>query len=120
MIDFTLDTANSILHIRPRSALAAADFAALAAAVDPHIESTGKLAGLIVEIDSFPGWNSLHAMAAHFRFVRDHHQHVRKVALVTDFALGDMIPRLASHFIAAEIKHFPAGQFESAKQWILR
>jgi hypothetical protein len=119
MIDYALDADNSILHVRPKSALAAADFASLASAVDPHIESAGKLAGLIVETDSFPGWNSLKAMAAHFRFVRDHHKHIGKVALVTDFALGDMIPRLASHFVAAEIKHFPAGQFDAAKQWIL-
>ena len=41
-----------------------------------------------------------------------------KVALVTDSALGDVAERLASHFVAAEIKHFPAGQAEAAKRWI--
>jgi hypothetical protein len=119
MVEHELDTAHSILYVRPRSALAADDFAALARAVDPHIEATGGLAGIVIETPSFPGWEGLGAMAAHFRFVRDHHRHVRKVAVVTDSALGSVAEHLASHFVSAEIKHFPAGEAEAAKQWIM-
>lgn len=53
-------------------------------------------------------------MAAHFRFVRDHHKRVKKVAVVTDSALGSVAERLASHFVSAEIKQFPAGGTEAA------
>jgi hypothetical protein len=119
MIDYTLDTADSILYLRPQSALTADDFAKVAAAVDPHIEATGGLAGLVIEAPSFPGWEGLGAMAAHFRFLRDHHRHVKKVAVVTDSALGRVAEHLASHFVSAEIKRFPAGQVGAAKQWIL-
>jgi len=45
MIDYTLDTANSILYVRPGSALAESDFVRLAEAADPFIEETGDLAG---------------------------------------------------------------------------
>jgi hypothetical protein len=58
-------------------------------------------------------------MAAHFRFVRDHHRHIRKVAVVTDSSIGSVAENLASHFVSAEIKHFSAGEAEAAKQWIL-
>jgi hypothetical protein len=58
-------------------------------------------------------------MVTHFRFVRDHQKDVKKVALVTDSHLGDVAERLASHFISAEIRHFPAGQTEAARQWIM-
>ena len=34
----------------------------------------------------------------------------KKVAVVTDSHLGDVAERLASHFVSAEIRHFPAGQ----------
>jgi hypothetical protein len=119
MIDYNLDAANSILYVRPKAALAADDFVQLAKAVDPHIEATGGLAGLIIETPSFPGWESLGAFAAHFRFVRDHHKHIKKVAVVTDSSIGNVAERLASHFVSAEIKHFAAGQTEAAKQWIL-
>jgi hypothetical protein len=55
-------------------------------------------------------------MAAHFRFVKDHHRQIKKVTLVTDSALGNVAEKLASHFLAAEIKHFPAGESAAAKQ----
>jgi len=119
MIEHSLDAAQSILYVRPKSALAPEDFVQLASVVDPYIERTGDLAGLIIEIDRFPGWDSLGAVAAHFRFVRDHHRHIKKVALVTDAALGNIGERLASHFVAATIRHFPAGQTEAARQWIV-
>lgn len=118
MIEHDLDTEHSILHVRPKSALTPDDFARLASVVDPHIESAGDLAGIIIETPSFPGWEGMGAMASHIRFVRDHHRHVRKVAVVTDSALGKVAEHLASHFVSAEIKRFPAGEIEAARQWI--
>ena len=120
MIEHTLDTENSILLVRPKSALAENDFVQLAKAVDPQIEKAGGLAGLIVEVSKFPGWESLGAMAAHFRFVRDHHKRVRKVAVVTDSPVGNLAERFASHFLSAEIKHFSSVELEAARQWIIK
>jgi hypothetical protein len=119
MIEHRFDAADSILYLSPHSALEEADFATLAKVVDPHIEKTGHLAGIIVETESFPGWKSLGAMAAHFRFVRDHHRKVNKIGLVTDSKMGDVAEHLASHFVAAEIRHFPAGKAQAAREWIL-
>jgi len=79
MIEHTLVTAHSILYVRPKSSLEEDDFVQLAKTVDPYIEETGDLAGLIIETPSFPGWKSLGAMATHFRFVRDHHKHIKKI-----------------------------------------
>jgi len=119
MIEHTLDSANSILYVRPKSSLEQADFEQLAKTVDRYIAETGDLAGLIIEAPAFPGWESLGAMVAHFRFVRDHHKRIRKIGLVTDSALGNVAERLASHFVSAEIRHFAAGELEAAKQWVL-
>ena len=119
MIDHTLDKANSILYLRPKSHLERSDFEQLARTVDPHIEQTGALAGVIIEVTAFPGWESLGAMVSHFRFVRDHHKQIKKIGVVTDSAMGKVAEKLASHFVAAEIKHFPAGQLEAAKQWVM-
>jgi hypothetical protein len=119
VIEHSLDEKNAILHIRPKAALAKADFEGIAALVDPYIEKHGKLAGIVVEFDEFPGWQSLGALAAHLRFVREHHRLVRRIGVVTNFALAEIAPKLASHFVAAEIRHFPAGQAEAAKAWIL-
>lgn len=118
MIEHNLDKVHSILYLRPKSALAPGDFAELARTVDPFIEESGGLNGLVIDAPAFPGWQGLGAMAAHFRFVRDHHRHIRKVALVTNSALGNVAEHLASHFVAAEIRHFSAGEVEAATQWV--
>lgn len=119
MIEHKLDTENSILYLWPKSALEEGDFIELAREIDPHIEQTGGLAGLIIEARSFPGWESLGAMAAHFRFVKGHHQHIKRIAIVTDSSIGNVAEHLASHFVSAEIKHFAAGKLETARQWVM-
>jgi len=119
MIDYDLDTAHSIVLVRPQARLDKDDFVKLAKAVDPQIEASGDLAGVIIDAPSFPGWENFGSMVRHLRFVRDHHKHVKKVAVVTNSAFGDAAEHLASHFVSAEIKHFPAGQVEAARQWII-
>jgi hypothetical protein len=118
MIEYELDTEHSILHVQPKSAIEKDDFVKLAKAVDPHIEATGDLSGLVVEAPSFPGWESFGAMVNHLHFIRDHHKRIKRIAVVTDSHLGDLAQHLTSHFVSAEIKHFPAGQAEAARQWI--
>lgn len=119
MIEYDLDKEHSILQLQPESSLTQDDFVKLAQVVDPYIELSGGLAGLIIEARAFPGWDSFGAMITHFRFVRDHHKHVARVAVVTDAPMGDIAERLASHFVSAEVRHFPAGQIEAARQWII-
>jgi hypothetical protein len=119
MIEHTLDTSSAILHIKPKSSLEKGDFEQLAKTVDPFIAGSGDLAGIIVEAPTFPGWASFGALAAHLRFVKDHHKHIRKIALVTDSSLGNVAEHLVAHFVSAEIKHFPASEAAAARQWIL-
>jgi hypothetical protein len=119
MIEHTLDTAAAILHIQPKSSLEPADFEQIAKSVDSFIAETGDLAGLIIETPAFPGWSSFGAFAAHMRFVRGHHRHIKKIALVTDSPIGDIAGHLVSHFVSAEIRPFPAEAVDAARQWIL-
>jgi stage II sporulation SpoAA-like protein len=119
MIEHTLDKEQGILYVRPKSKLEEGDFVELAKTVDPYIREVGDLSGLIIEVAAFPGWESLGAMASHFRFVRDHHKHIKKIGVVTDSPLGNVAEHLASHFVAAKIRHFHAGELEAAKQWIM-
>ena len=119
MIDYALDTVHSILHVHPKGALEKSDFVQLANAVDPYIEKTGSLHGLIIDAPAFPGWDNFGAMAAHFRFVRDHQKRIEKIAVVTDSAFGNVAEHLASHFVAAKIRHFPAGELEAAREWVV-
>lgn len=119
MIEHTLDKTHGLLFVRIKDSLQEGDFAELANTVDPYIEQAGELAGIIIQAPSFPGWDSLGAMVGHFRFVRDHHQHIKKVGLVTDSALGKVAAQLASHFVSAEIRHFPVARLDAATHWVM-
>jgi hypothetical protein len=118
MIDFSLDQQHAVLQVRPTGPLCAQDFNAVAAVVDPFIEQYGSLHGLILEIPHFPGWENLGAAMRHFRFVRDHHKNVRKIAVVTATALGAVAEHITAHFVAAHVKHFPAAQLDAARAWV--
>lgn len=117
MLIFNLEKQTGILTLRPSGPLAAEDFDKIAAEVDPFIESQGKLKALVIEAPHFPGWESFGAAMRHICFVRDHHKQIGKIALVTDSPLGSIAEHVGSHFIAAELRHFPASQSVEAGAW---
>jgi SpoIIAA-like len=119
MIEHHLDTNNAVLYVRPQGALQQEDFERLAQAIDPFIALHGALAGLLVETSHFPGWENFGTMIRHFRFVRDHHRQIRRVALVTDSPVGELAEHIASHFVAAEVRHFPAEEHDAASAWLM-
>jgi hypothetical protein len=120
MVAFTLNEAESVLHVRPSGPLRKEDFSDLARAVDPYIERTGGLKGLILETADFPGWSDLKAFVGHIRFVRDHHREIGRVAFVTDSSAGKAAEHIAAHFVSAEIKKFDFDALAEAKAWVAR
>ena len=107
-----------ILLIRPQGPIQAGDFESVAKSVDPYIESKAGLRGVMIEAHSFPGWDSFAALVSHLRFVRDHHRLVAKVAAVSDGAMLSIAPRIAKHFVKAEVRHFKANERETALAWL--
>jgi len=118
MIQHHLDEAEGIIIVTPQGPSAAGDFEALRDEVDPFIERVGALRGLLIQAEAFPGWDGLAGLTAHLRFVRDHHRLIRRVAVVSDSAVLSHLPQLASHFVAAEVRHFPEAEREGAFDWV--
>jgi hypothetical protein len=86
--------------------------------IDPYLTEHGVLNGLIIATEDFPGWDSFGALVRHTKFVRQHHEKLSRVALVTDSAIGDLAEKLASHFVAAEVRHFPYPGLADAQSWV--
>jgi hypothetical protein len=118
MIRHELLREQGILVVRPAGPLRAEDFSALAAAVDPYLEQHGALNGLMIDAPAFPGWENFAGLISHLRFVREHHRRIRRVAVVSDSALLAAGPKIASHFVAAELKTFPSAERAAALAWI--
>jgi len=118
MISHELLRERGILIVIPEGPLEKTDFEALAREVDPYIEAQGKLNGLLISAMSFPGWKDFAALVSHLRFVKNHHQKIRKVAAVTDSGFLSILPHIANHFVAAEVKHFDYGDKDGALRWL--
>jgi hypothetical protein len=118
MINVDLLIDDGILMVMPEGRLEADDFKEMANVADPYIEENGKLNGLMIYTESFPGWEDFAALASHFRFVKDHHRSLAKVALVTDSKIASVAESLAKHFVSAEIKHFDYSDKDTALDWL--
>lgn len=106
-----------VLVLEPERALRREDFEAVAMTVDPWIEAHGPLRGVVVHARAFPGWEDLGSLFRHLRFVRDYHRKVGRMALAADSKLAELVPKLAEHFVAAEVKHFPFAELQAAIAW---
>lgn len=106
-----------VLVVEVDQPLRAQDFDALAATADQWIEVHGDLPGLVIHARAFPGWENLGSLIRHFRFVRDHHRRLRRVALASDSKLASLGPKLAEHFVQAEVRRFGYGELDAATAW---
>jgi len=118
MIKHELLKNDGILIIEPATSLIASDFDTISNIVDPYIQENGKLNGLVIHTESFPGWQDFAAMLAHMKFVKDHHALIKKVAAVTDEGIIAILPAIADHFVKADVKHFGYDDMDSAFEWI--
>src|SRR5436305_9538363 len=106
MVMFELLRDRRILLITPEGPLQRADFERLAKEIDPFIAANGKLVGVMIHAESFPGWKSFGALVSHLKFVADHHRQIERIAAVTNSGFLKIVPRIASHFVQASIRHF--------------
>lgn len=106
-----------VLVVDATAPLRAQDFDALTASADAWIETNGELHGLVVHAREFPGWENLAGFLGHVRFIRDHHRNIGRVALAVDGKLAALAPRIAEHFVKAELKAFDYGALDEAIAW---
>jgi hypothetical protein len=118
MLQFDLLRDRGVLVLSPNGSLEKADFERLCREIDPYIAENGKLTGIMVCVKSFPGWESLGAMVAHLKFVRDHHRNIGRIAAVTDSELLRIMTMISKHFVSAEARQFPADQKAAAMAWV--
>ncbi len=109
---------DGVLIIRPESPLAEEDFESIGSLVDPYIEKHGKLNGILIQAESFPGWQNFSSLVTHIKFIHDHHKKVARIAAVSDSRFLEIAPKVASHFVSAEVKHFPADEYDVAMGWL--
>lgn len=119
MLTVKLDEAEGVAILEPNGKLSEEDFISAGKIIDPYIEESGALNGIIIHVRSFPGWESFSALITHLTFVKEHHKKVSRVAFATDSSIGGFAEHIANHFVNAEIRNFSFNELEESKRWIL-
>ena len=116
-VSHRLVSESGVLVVEVTEPLRAPDFDALAATADGWLATHDALPGVVLHARTFPGWENVGGLLRHVRFVRDHHRRVHRVALAADTRLADLVPRLAEHFVGAEIRRFGYDDLDEAVVW---
>ena len=118
MLDYSILKPEGILVIKPNAPLSKEDFGGLSSLVDAYLSDHAKLQGVLIHVKGFPGWENFGGFTAHMHFVSEHQKKVRRVAIVTDSQLASVAESMGTHFMAAEIKHFPFADDAKALEWL--
>lgn len=57
-------------------------------------------------------------MIKHLKFIKEHHERVKKVAFVTNSSVINFIEPISKHFVESKISHFKFNELDKAKRWI--
>jgi len=119
MLAYHLNPETGIVELRPRGPLEAQDFTSLWLTMKSYIEDHGRLRGLLLELDRFPGFDDWDAIAAQIRFVRRNLPKVDRIALLTDNPWLEPLPDVLRLLTPLEVKRFPLERQGDAFAWIV-
>ncbi|SLN22518.1 hypothetical protein PSA7680_00887 [Pseudoruegeria aquimaris] len=111
------DLGGGVLHIQLLGQLDAAVYEGANARLDAFVRENDSVRFLL-DLRAFDGWLGLSALGQHFSLVRDHHRIPDKIAFVGTKEWQKMAERIASRFLAADVRYFDAAQIEAAKVWL--
>jgi hypothetical protein len=106
-----------VIVVEVNQALRVEDFNALSLTADEWINAHGELQGMVFHALEFPGWDDYGSFFRHMRFVHDYHRKIERIALAADSKFMSLAPRLAEHFVMAEVKSFEYEALEAATAW---
>lgn len=118
MINAKLMRDDGILVISPEGKLNEADFEQLNLLVNPYLEAHGTLNGLLIDVETFPGWKDFASMLSHLRFIQEYENRIKRVAAVTDNGFIAILPNIADFFVSAEVRHFDYQCRDEAQDWL--
>jgi len=117
MLSKQIDKQRSLFIISPGEEITSDDFKQLARSVNDYINETDQVPNLVIHTQGLPNWKNLAALREHFNFIHDHHNIVKKIAIVGDGAMLSLVPMLADHFVRAKLRHFADADLDQAKTW---
>lgn len=117
MLHTEIRARENIAVITPDGPISDSDIKALTAEIDSYINKSDLVPNLVIHAKPVPYWTGFKALQAHLGFVRNHHELVRKVAIVSDSKLLWLARVLVNHFVGARVRRFNEDALDDAIGW---
>lgn len=117
-LDFKLDTITNNLKLHIHGPLTSMNFSALREIVDNFISEKGRLNSLVIDFKQFPGWQDVGSFVDHLTFIKNHHDKIDKVAIISKSTLPALVIPFANHFVNAKLKEFSFEEEDELNEWI--
>jgi len=117
MLNVDIKDRANIVVVSPDGPLQAADIDNMAEQINAYINEHDRVPNLVIYAKSLPHWANFDALGKHLKFVENHHEIVKKVALVSDSKLLWLAKILVGHFIGAKVRRFTEEAYDAAVAW---
>ena len=119
MISHTLLRDDGVLLYLPKAPLEANDFQELAGEVDPYIAEHGKLQGLMIVAERFPGWRNFAGFRSQCEFVKQSLRQDQKDRSRHRQQVVDRFSReCMSDLLGRKVRYFGHADRETALAWL--
>ena len=93
------------------------DFRQIAPQIDSLIQQQGKIR-LLIDASNFSGWENIAAFERHIGFVKNHHQKVERISVITGHDWQHWVIGTIRLFVHPEVRAYDKGQESEALAWI--
>lgn len=106
-----------VLKITVPEKLKADDFRQLAPQIDSLIQQQGKIR-LLIDASNFSGWENIAAFERHVGFIKNHHQKVERISIITGHDWQHWVIGTIRLFVNPEVRAYNKGEESEALAWI--
>lgn len=120
MLITKIDTERRIATLEADGPLTRSDFLDSREKFVNYTSENGKLKGLIIYTEKFPGWGKVSDFPYHMKFATEHRDKAERVAFVTN-SLWSTTVKLFGHILTGTTtKVFKYDELAQAKSWVLK
>lgn len=118
MLLHQLNKEKGTLHLEPKDKLEKEDFESVQRELDNYLKDNRKIKGVLIKAPEFPGWKDIEGLFSHLDFVKEHHDAINRVAIVTEDSKVTSSAPAADAMVDAEVKTFALSDENIATEWV--
>jgi len=114
MLQIDIRPRENICIVTAEDRLSADDIKDFTTKVNEYITETDQVPNLVLHTKAIPHWADFDALRKHLHFIKDHHNLIKKVAIVSDSKLHWLAKSVVDHFVGAKVRRFNEDSIEDA------